>query len=256
MLYAKDIMTRDVVTVTRETSLEELSSLLVTNEISGAPVVDESGALVCIVTENDLISRNKRLHIPTVVSFLDAAIYLESSKKFEEDVKRLAATKVGDICKRTVVTITEDTSLIDIATLMDEKKVHLLPVVRSGKVVGIVRKARCGQGCCTARGMMFSIVTEGPEQTWRIAEQLGLRLAAGDTICLYGDLGAGKTSFSYGIALGLQVKEKYITSPTFAFVNEYEGRVPLYHIDLYRLKGPMSWTASASKNTLGQTASR
>ena len=140
MLYAKDIMTRDVVTVTRETSLEELSSLLVTNEISGVPVVDASGALVCIVTENDLISRNKRLHIPTVVSFLDAAIYLESSKKFEEDVKRLAATKVGDICKRTVVTITEDTSLIDIATLMDEKKVHLLPVVRSGKVVGIVGK--------------------------------------------------------------------------------------------------------------------
>jgi tRNA threonylcarbamoyladenosine biosynthesis protein TsaE len=85
--------------------------------------------------------------------------------------------------------------------------------------------------------MMFSIVTEGPEQTWRVAEQLGLRLGAGDTVCLYGDLGAGKTSFSYGIALGLEVKEKYITSPTFAFVNEYAGRVPLYHIDLYRLRG-------------------
>jgi tRNA threonylcarbamoyladenosine biosynthesis protein TsaE len=85
--------------------------------------------------------------------------------------------------------------------------------------------------------MMFSIVSEGPEQTWRIAEQLGLKLGAGDTVCLYGDLGAGKTSFSYGLALGLEVKEKYITSPTFAFVNEYEGRVPFYHIDLYRLKG-------------------
>lgn len=84
--------------------------------------------------------------------------------------------------------------------------------------------------------MMFSAVTESAEQTWRIGEQLGLRLQAGDTICLYGDLGAGKTSFSYGIALGLEVKEKYIPSPTFAFVNEYQGRVPFYHIDLYRLK--------------------
>jgi tRNA threonylcarbamoyladenosine biosynthesis protein TsaE len=85
---------------------------------------------------------------------------------------------------------------------------------------------------------MFSVVTASPEQTWRIGEMLGARLGPGDTICLYGDLGAGKTSFSYGVALGLDVKEQYITSPTFSFVNEYQGRVPLYHIDLYRLEGP------------------
>ena len=140
MLTAKDIMTRDVVTVTPDTSIEELSSLLVANEISGVPVVDARGAIVGIITENDLISRNKRLHIPTVVSFLDAVIYLESSKKFADDVKRLTATKVGDICAKKVITITEDTTLTDIATIMSEKKAHLLPVVSSGKVVGIVGK--------------------------------------------------------------------------------------------------------------------
>ena len=140
MLTAKDIMTKDVVTVTPDTSIEELSTLLVSNEISGAPVVNADGAIVGMVTENDLISRNKRLHIPTVVSFLDAVIYLESSKKFSDDVKRLTATKVGDICAKKVVTITEDTTLTDIATLMSEKKVHLLPVVTAGKVVGIVGK--------------------------------------------------------------------------------------------------------------------
>ncbi|HEY6010172.1 MAG TPA: CBS domain-containing protein [Nitrospirota bacterium] len=140
MLTAKDIMTRNVVTVTADTSIEALASLLVKNEISGVPVVDEGGALVGIVTENDLISQNKRLHIPTVVSFLDAAIYLESSKKFEQEVKRMAATRVGDICNRKVVSITEDATMVDIATIMDEKKVHLLPVVEKGKVVGIVGK--------------------------------------------------------------------------------------------------------------------
>lgn len=140
MLTAKDIMTKDVVTVTLETSIEELSTLLVSNEISGVPVVNADGAIVGMVTENDLISRNKRLHIPTVVSFLDAVIYLESSKKFAEDVKRLTATKVGDICAKKVVTITADTTLTDIATIMSEKNVHLLPVVTSGKVVGIVGK--------------------------------------------------------------------------------------------------------------------
>lgn len=85
---------------------------------------------------------------------------------------------------------------------------------------------------------MFSVITSNKEQTWKIGELLGARLEAGDTVCLYGDLGAGKTSFTYGIALGLEVKSPYITSPTFTFVNEYEGRVPLYHIDLYRLKDP------------------
>jgi tRNA threonylcarbamoyladenosine biosynthesis protein TsaE len=84
---------------------------------------------------------------------------------------------------------------------------------------------------------MFSVMTSSPEQTWKIGEMLGRKLASGDTVCLYGDLGAGKTSFSYGIALGLEVKDQYITSPTFTFVNEYQGRVPFYHIDLYRLKG-------------------
>jgi CBS domain-containing protein len=140
MLTAKDIMTKDVITVKPETSIEELSSLLVKNQISGVPVVDASGALYGMATENDLISRNKRLHIPTVVSFLDAAIYLESSKKFEQEVKRLAATKVGDICARTVVTIPEDATVADIATIMDEKKVHLLPVIKNGKIIGIVGK--------------------------------------------------------------------------------------------------------------------
>jgi CBS-domain-containing membrane protein len=140
MLTAKDIMTKNVITVKPETSIEELASLLVKNGISGAPVVDASGTLYGIATDNDLISRNKRLHIPTVVSFLDAAIYLESSKKFKEEVKRLAATKVGDICVRKVVTITEDATMVDIATIMAEKKVHLLPVIKNGKIVGIVGK--------------------------------------------------------------------------------------------------------------------
>jgi tRNA threonylcarbamoyladenosine biosynthesis protein TsaE len=85
---------------------------------------------------------------------------------------------------------------------------------------------------------MFSVITASPEQTWEIGRLLGKLLDAGDTVCLYGDLGAGKTNFAYGIARGLDVQEQYITSPTFTFVNEYQGRVPLYHLDLYRLKGP------------------
>jgi CBS domain-containing protein len=140
MLTAKDIMTKKVITVTPNTSLKRLAAILVKRKISGVPVVDDSGKLYGMVTENDLITQNQRLHIPTVVSFLGAAIYLESSKKFEQEVKRLTATKVREICIRKVVTISEDVSVVDIATIMTEKKVQLLPVVKAGKVIGIVGK--------------------------------------------------------------------------------------------------------------------
>ena len=85
---------------------------------------------------------------------------------------------------------------------------------------------------------MYSVITSSPDQTKNVGELLGSRLGPGDLVCLYGDLGAGKTVLSFGIAMGLEVEEQYITSPTFTFVNEYAGRVPFYHIDLYRLKDP------------------
>ena len=86
--------------------------------------------------------------------------------------------------------------------------------------------------------MMFSIITASEEQTEDLGRILGTLLEPGDLVCLYGDLGAGKTHFSYGIARGLEVRDQYVTSPTFTFVNEYEGRIPFYHIDLYRLTDP------------------
>jgi tRNA threonylcarbamoyladenosine biosynthesis protein TsaE len=85
---------------------------------------------------------------------------------------------------------------------------------------------------------MFSVITSSEAQTEDLGRILGALLEPGDLVCLYGDLGAGKTHFSYGIAKGLEVTEDYVPSPTFAFVNEYRGRIPFYHIDLYRLQEP------------------
>lgn len=140
MLTAKDIMTKDVIAVTGDTTIEKLAKLLTEHKISGMPVLDDNGKLVGIVTENDLISRNKRLHIPTVVSIFDAVIYLESSKRFEEEIKRMIGTKVWDICTKKVITINKDTTLTEIATIMSEKKVHLLPVMEGEKLIGIIGK--------------------------------------------------------------------------------------------------------------------
>ena len=76
--------------------------------------------------------------------------------------------------------------------------------------------------------------TGSEEETTAVAESFAHRLTAGDVICMYGDLGAGKTAFAKGIAKGLEIDD-YITSPTFTIVNEYMGRIPFYHFDVYRI---------------------
>jgi len=141
LLAAKDLMTRDVITVGPDMPVKELANLLVERHISGAPVVDREGALVGIITEKDLIESNKNIHIPTVVTLFDAVIYLESEKHFKQELKKMAASKVEDIMVRKVVTIGEETSIREIAAIMSERGKGLLPVARDGKLVGIVGKA-------------------------------------------------------------------------------------------------------------------
>ncbi|MCL4475741.1 MAG: CBS domain-containing protein [Nitrospirae bacterium] len=139
MLKARDIMTKDVITVSPDATVEELGRLFIEKQISGAPVVDASGKLFGVVTENDLISKNSRLHIPTVLRLFDAFIPLGTSK-LEEEIRRMTASTVGEVCVKKVVTINEETPIDEIATIMNEKKIHLLPVVKEGRVVGIIGK--------------------------------------------------------------------------------------------------------------------
>ena len=79
--------------------------------------------------------------------------------------------------------------------------------------------------------------TNSPEETWALAAELADGLGPGTVIALHGDLGAGKTCFIQGYAAALGIDEP-ITSPTYTLIGEYEGRLPLHHIDLYRLSGP------------------
>ena len=81
----------------------------------------------------------------------------------------------------------------------------------------------------------FTIITRSPEETTALAERLGAAAEAGIVLCLVGDLGAGKTLFTQGFARGLGVTGE-VTSPTFALMNQYCGRLSVTHFDLYRLE--------------------
>ena len=84
-----------------------------------------------------------------------------------------------------------------------------------------------------ARSRM-EVLTKSAEETVELGKRIGAFLLPNDVIALIGPLGAGKTTLIQGIAAGVGVKD-YVTSPTFIIINEYAGRLPFYHIDLYRL---------------------
>lgn len=82
-----------------------------------------------------------------------------------------------------------------------------------------------------------TIRTNSADETFELAYGIGEELKCSTVILLEGDLGAGKTVFAKGIAAGLEIDPADVTSPTFTLVNEYQGRMKLYHLDLYRLEG-------------------
>ncbi|NLC71075.1 MAG: CBS domain-containing protein [Desulfuromonadaceae bacterium] len=141
MIRAQDVMTREVVSVSADTAIEDLARLLVEKKVSAVPVVEADGRLVGIISEGDLLQRDKPLHIPTVISIFDWVLYLETSKKFEMEVKKITARKVSELCTRNVVTCSPETPLTEVAQLMVNRHVHLIPVVDEGKrVVGVVTR--------------------------------------------------------------------------------------------------------------------
>jgi len=79
-------------------------------------------------------------------------------------------------------------------------------------------------------------VTTSPTATQHLAQKIGEKLRPGSIVALIGELGCGKTCFTKGLCAGLDIPSRRVNSPTFAFVNEYEGRLPVFHLDLYRVE--------------------
>ncbi len=140
MKTARDIMTGEVITVDPETSVEEAAKLMSEHRISGLPVVKD-GKLVGIVSEKDLIVKDKKLHFPEYINLIGGIIYIESYRKFREEFKKYIAVKVGELMTTEVETIEPDTPVNEIATMMSREEINRLPVLENGKLVGIVTRA-------------------------------------------------------------------------------------------------------------------
>ncbi len=140
MLQARDIMSKDVITTTPETPVNEVAALLEKHRISGVPVVDADGRIVGIITQSDLVSRARDLELPPTIALFDLRLFLETPSHFKKRLEKMLGVTVSEVMTPEPITIPPEMPLQEIAALMARKKVHTLPVVAGGKLAGVIGK--------------------------------------------------------------------------------------------------------------------
>lgn len=139
-MLAKDVMTREVISVSMEDKIDKVTKILVDNKISGVPVVDDEGHILGIVTEKDLMVRASELKVPFYITLFDSIIFLESPIRFNDTLKKYTALQVKDVMTRKVIVVPEDMPIHEIVKILQQKKINRVPVVRHDKLVGIVTR--------------------------------------------------------------------------------------------------------------------
>jgi CBS domain-containing protein len=139
MLKAKDIMTKELITVPPDMAVMKAAKILLEKGINGVPVVG-AGKLVGILCQSDLIAQQKKLPVPSFFALLDGLIPLESAKHYQKALHKIAAATVADAMTPDPVSVHPDTTIEEIASLMVDKNFHTIPVVDKGRLVGIVGK--------------------------------------------------------------------------------------------------------------------
>ncbi|NLY44662.1 MAG: CBS domain-containing protein [Tissierella sp.] len=140
-MKAKDIMTKEIITIKEEDTVEVAAGILNEKGISGLPVVDEDHRLKGIITEGDLIRRVAKISGPSTIEILGGILPLERKKDFIDKINRYMGYLVKDMMTKDVITISEDTEIEEIATLMVKEKIKRIPVVDGEKrLIGIISR--------------------------------------------------------------------------------------------------------------------
>lgn len=138
MRVARDIM-EPVALIAPDTELKDLARRLLAADVEGMVVVDDAGALVGVVTGMDLVFRERRVHTPSTFALLDLVIQIGARRTVRE-LEKIAATKVDELMTRQVVFAEPETPLDQLASLMVDNHVSILPVVDHGRPIGVVTR--------------------------------------------------------------------------------------------------------------------
>lgn len=141
-LVARDIMTPDPVTVSRDVTVTEAARIMSEKRVGALPVVDDKGSLVGLVSESDLIMQDVKVHFPTYLSLLGGYIFAPgAADRFESALRKAVGATVADVMSVDPITVTPDALVTDVATLIIERDVARVPVVDGDVLVGIVSKS-------------------------------------------------------------------------------------------------------------------
>ncbi len=141
-MKVSDIMTKAVLTVKADTSVNDIAKLMGEHNISGVPVVDDQNHVLGIITEHDLIVRNTRLEMAHFIQVLDLGrIPLEWPGHARERMRHMLGTQATDVMTSKVTTIGPDTEIEDLAELMVKHGVNPVPVIENDQLIGIVSRA-------------------------------------------------------------------------------------------------------------------
>jgi CBS domain-containing protein len=136
-----DVMSRDPIVVKPETSLKEAIKILAERRISGLPVIDDTGKLVGVISETDLMWQETGVTPPAYIMFLDSVIYLQNPATYERDLHKALGQTVGEVMSKNPITISPDKLLPEAARILNDRKIHRLPVLdSSGQVIGILTR--------------------------------------------------------------------------------------------------------------------
>lgn len=140
---AKDIMTTKVITISKDTTIGELSRILLKNKISGLPVVDDEGKLIGMVTDADIITEDMEPMFPIYFDpLIISYAFIENFEKYQKDAKEYLETKVEEIMAKRVKSVKKETPVSEIARIMVKDKINRIPVIdEKNKVIGIVARA-------------------------------------------------------------------------------------------------------------------
>lgn len=136
-----DAMTRDPIVVRTETPLNEAIKILAERRISGLPVVDDTGQLVGVISETDLMWQETGVTPPAYIMFLDSVIFLKNPAQYERDLHKALGQTVGEVMSSNPISISPDKLLKEAAQIMHEQEVRRLPIVdNAGQVIGILTR--------------------------------------------------------------------------------------------------------------------
>ncbi len=134
-----EIMTQEPITVKAETPLHDAIKILAEKRIGGLPVVDDTGHLIGIISETDLMWQKTGFTPPAYIMILDSVIYLQNPVNFQRDLHKALGQTVGELMSEKTVTISPDKPLTEAAKIMRDRQIHRLPVIdNSGQIVGIL----------------------------------------------------------------------------------------------------------------------